>query len=77
MAQAMILKGCRAYLERSGLMPTYRLPLPRFAGSQLTVHNEPLSAPLPDPALMYHINGDPSPDRGVTQVWPPTQENPA
>lgn len=65
-------KRVGGYLERSGILPTRRNPLPRIEPDTLPVHAQALHAPLPAPEIVADVNGVPSPDRGVTQVWPPT-----
>lgn len=58
-------------MERAGLLETRRAPVPRADLASNPVHSTPLVAPLPHPELVVDVNGDPSPDRGITQVWPP------
>lgn len=64
------------YLERRGFLPTWRNPEPRSQPDALLVHQTPLSAPLPLPALLGHLDGAPQPpDRGPTEAWPPSDED--
>lgn len=69
-------RGSRQFLERSGIVPTYRRPLPMFGPAQLTVHHLTLRPPLPLGEILDFINGEPPPDRGVTQLWPPANVGP-
>lgn len=65
------LRG-RHYLERAGIIPTYRNPGPRIEPRSHAIHTEPdaIVAPLPLPTLQGYLNGDPAPDRGQTLEWP-------
>lgn len=68
------LNGARPFLERAGIIPTYRNPGPRIEPRALLVHKAPLKAPLPIPSLQQPLNGNPPPDRGQTREWPhPTE----
>lgn len=62
----------RQYLERSGILPPWRNPVPRIEPDRFLIHTEPEAKipPLPLPELLYHLNGDPPPDRGQTLPWP-------
>ena len=64
-------RGSR-YLERAGIIPTYRNPEARIMPGGLKIHQAPEGgiAPLPLPALQDYLNGDPEPDRGQTLDWP-------
>lgn len=62
------------FLQRSGLVSTYKNPEPRVEPQAFTVHSLELEAPLPLPNLLYHLDGDYAPpDRGQTLDWPHTQ----
>lgn len=63
-------QGARAFLERNGLLTTYRNPSPRTAPDELLVHRERLSPPFPVPALQAYLEGSPPPDRGQSLPWP-------
>jgi len=59
------------FLERIGLFPASRNPMPRIEPAALLAHTIPLEAPLPLYELQYHLDGEPEPpDRPVTQEWP-------
>lgn len=62
------------FLRRNGLMPTPRSSLPRLDTARLRVHTIPLKPDQIDPGLVLDASGDPPPDRGITDVWPPPQE---
>lgn len=62
--------GCaKTFLERSGIVPTYRRPRPRMEPGALGIHDMELSPPLPLPPLQQHLNGEPPPDRAKTLEW--------
>ena len=64
-------KSGNNFLERIGVIPTFRNPEPRVEPGTFKAHNIELQAPLPLPALLKHLDGDPAPpDRGETQPWP-------
>jgi hypothetical protein len=68
-------KSGLAFLQRAGLVPTYLNPEPRIEPHAHKVHSLELEAPLPLPALLYHLDGDYSPpDRGQTEGWPHLEE---
>lgn len=59
------------FLERTGLIETYRNPEPRIEPRAHKVHSLPLAPPLPLPNLVLYREGVYSaPDRGVTLQWP-------
>lgn len=58
------------FLERVGIFPTQRHPLPSVAPSNNPVHVYPLVPPHPDPCLIGYENGCPPPDRGQSDIWP-------
>ena len=60
----------KEFLERAGLVETLRQPLSLMVDDN-AVLSVPLPFPLPHAALTQHIeDGDPSPDRVETLVWP-------
>ena len=65
------LGGCQEYLERKGIVATYRNPEARV---QLGLTRPPilcLEPPLPLPGLTRRMqNGCPPPDHGQTLQWP-------
>lgn len=64
-----ISKSARLFLERAGVKPTFRLPLPTFHPTANAVRNQPLEPPLPIAEAIS--NGEPPPDRGLTkEPWP-------
>jgi hypothetical protein len=59
------------FLQRAGLVQTYVNPASKIEPRALLIHNLELAAPLPLPALLYHLNGEyQAPDRGQTLEWP-------
>ena len=69
-AKTMILsKSPRLFMERRGLLPTWRTPAPQFR-SDNPVHPFPVTFPLPAAALQLGQAGNPPPDRIVTKTWP-------
>ena len=64
------LGSARPFLERAGIIPTYRNPGPRIEPDAALVHQAPLEPPLPLPSLQDHLNGSPPPDRAQTYEWP-------
>jgi hypothetical protein len=63
-------QGCRAFLERSGLIPTWRNPGPRLSPDAYRSHTTPLLPPYPEPVLELPFEGCPQPDRDITQEFP-------
>lgn len=66
----MVSRSARLFLERAGLLPTWREPLPRADPAKNPVVTQrqeppPVSAPFQGPS-----QGDPPPDRGASQEWP-------
>lgn len=69
-------KSGLAFLQRTGLVPTYLNPEPRIEPRSWSIHSASLEAPLPLPNLLSHIDGDTSPpDRGQTYEWPHPEAN--
>jgi hypothetical protein len=68
---AVLSKSSRAWLERKGIYPSYPRPTPLFDPTLHLIHTEPLSRPHPLPELSEAAQGEPPPDRGATQPWPP------
>ena len=62
------------FLERNGVIPTLRSQKPRLDPKRLRVHTVPLGTPVPAPYQMLDTPGDPPPDRGKIDPWPPPQE---
>jgi hypothetical protein len=57
------------FLERYGLMPTFRAPAPILQAVRSLVHSESVPAPLPAEEVI--VAGEPAPDRVTTQdPWP-------
>ena len=63
-------RSAKLFLERAGLVPTLRGPLPSHDAESSAVHGLTLQSPLPLPEFQKVLRGDPSPDRGATQEWP-------
>lgn len=69
-------KSGRSFLERNGLIPSHRNPMPAVSPSDFKVHSIPLSEPLPLPELRVLKESDPkSPDRYEHDVWVNTDNN--
>jgi hypothetical protein len=58
------------FLERRGIIPTQRHPVPGANPDGNPVHYYPVTPPLPLPGFLWFENGLPSPDRGQTEIWP-------
>jgi hypothetical protein len=58
------------FLERAGVIPVLRGPMPRIQPSTLKVHRAPVQAPLPLPEFQYVFDGANPPDRTETYDWP-------
>jgi hypothetical protein len=58
------------YLERTGIFPTLRHPVPAANPGMNPVHNYPLTPPLPLAEFQLIDNGCPPPDRGQSDIWP-------
>jgi len=63
-----ITMSAKLFLERAGLRPTYRRPVPTTVPENNPVLRYPMSRPLP-PAWTK-TDGYPPPDRGSTQDDP-------
>lgn len=62
----MILsKSPRLFMERKGLVPTWRTPTPQFRTNN-PVHEYPVSYPLPAVRFQQPL----TPDRLATPFWP-------
>lgn len=69
-------RSARAFLERLGIIPTFRNYGSSVNPGQLLIHSDPLDRPFPEPVVQTYLNGSPQPDRGTTQVWPWPGEDP-
>jgi hypothetical protein len=58
------------YLERTGIMPTLRHPVPAASPDTNPIHVYPLVPPQPWPRMIRYENGCPPPDRGQSDIWP-------
>lgn len=65
-----ISRSGRRLLERLGIEPTYRGPVSVVAPRSHAAHNYPLAPPLPYPEFQLRLEGNPPPDRNVSQIWP-------
>lgn len=63
-------RSAALFLERRGIFPTRRHPVPSMVPAENAVHSYPLTPPHPDPDLLGATQGQPPPDRGQTEVWP-------
>lgn len=62
------------FMRRNGLIETPRAPRPRLNFRDLIINTMGLKREQVDPDLMLDADGDPPPDRGVTDRWPPEFE---
>lgn len=64
-------RSAALFLERAGIFPTQRHPVPSANPGGNPVHVYPLPVPPhPNPKLIWYENGIPSPDRGQSDIWP-------
>ena len=63
-------RSAALFLERVGIFPTLRHPVPAANPDDNPVHVYPVTPPLPLPAYLRQENGCPPPDRGQSDVWP-------
>lgn len=68
-------QGARGFLERAGLIDTYRRPSPRISPADLLIHVAPVVPPFPVPIQQRYLEGIPPPDRGQTEPWPYPDED--
>jgi hypothetical protein len=66
---AITSKSSKAYLQRSGIIPSLPANLPVFHFGANKINDLPLAAPFPLPEFEAISQGDPSPDRGATTEW--------
>lgn len=69
----MISTSARRFMERIGVAPVLRMPVPRYDGRRAVVENYPLNAQLPRADLVLDANGNPAPDRSTLREFPPSQ----
>ena len=62
------------FLRRHGIRPTPRISCPILDFNALKVDTIPLLREQLDPNLMLKAAGDPPPDHGQIDTWPPPQE---
>jgi hypothetical protein len=74
MATPVTSRSAAEFMRRHGMIETPRPARPRVAAGQLRLNDIPLSARQVDAHQMLDAAGDPPPDRGVTDQWPPAQE---
>ena len=67
-------RSSRPFLQRQGLLETPVTPTPRQDFTNMRINSIPLQQRQLNPAMMLDVAGDPSPDRGRTDEWPPAQE---
>jgi hypothetical protein len=70
----VISRSSLEFCRRLGLEPTPRLCSPVFDGGALPLHTIPLLRDQMDPRQCLDAAGEPPPDRGITDRWPPAQE---
>jgi len=61
-----VTRNARLFLERAGLRPTFRRPVPTMVPGDSLMHAYPLDRPLPLPGTLR--DGFPAPDRPSTGV---------
>jgi hypothetical protein len=66
----IISKASSYFLERAGITPTRRGPIPKLSITLHPAHFLSLTAPYPLPYLLQDTNGNPPPDRVQSEVWP-------
>lgn len=67
---AVLSLSSRAFMERIGLRKTLVYPLPTAAPLKIGVINAQVEKPWPLPELLLHKEGNPAPDRGLSEDWP-------
>jgi hypothetical protein len=67
-------RNARGFLERIGVRTTRRTQVPRIDLPHLRVQTLPLESDQLAPELLLDAQGDPPPDRGRLDEWPPPQE---
>ena len=70
MSTPILSRAPRWYRERAGLEPTHRGPAPRLYPNANPINAYPTAPPLPLPATALPSQGDPPPDRGLSDAWP-------
>lgn len=65
--------NANGFLERTGLIPTYRGPSSAIQIGALRAVSLPLPPGLPRPEDVLFLDGQPAPDRVAAAVWPPNQ----
>jgi hypothetical protein len=63
-------RSAALFLERCGITPTRRHPVPGQMPAENAVHDYPLGPLYPTPDQLRPTQGYPPPDRGQTEVWP-------
>ena len=66
----MISRSAKHFLERRGLVETYRKPMSTVSLNALRVRDYPLEPPLPLPSYQGYTQGNPPPDRAKSAEWP-------
>lgn len=69
-----ISRSARGFLERVGVRTTRRTQVPRLDLPHLRVQTLPLEKDQLAPELLLDTQGDPPPDRGKLDTFPPPQE---
>jgi len=69
-----VTKSSKMALERWGMIPTHRGPVPRFVPGDSPVHDVEIVRPLPLPE--YVSNGAPPPDKSSSQSQDPWPHGP-
>ncbi len=71
---AVTSRSALEFLRRSGLRETPRAPAPRYDPVTQKVGQIPLEKRQMNPNLLLDVQGNPTPDAGLTVEWPPPQE---
>lgn len=69
-----ISRSSLEFLRRHNRRPTPRTSQHRFDVDGQQVNRLPLDRGQLEPSVLIAALGDPPPDRGVTDRWPPSQE---
>ena len=66
----MTSRSPRRWLERRGLVGTYRKPMSTVSLPALRLRDYPLEPPFPSATTQGYTQGEPVPDRATSAEWP-------
>lgn len=66
----MVSRSPRRWLERRGLIGTYRKPMSTVSLPALRLREIALEPPFPTAQTLSYTQGDPVPDRATSVEWP-------